>query len=170
VVHHLERLELTELLSQYCRVVPDDIYVGMPGNLLFLSLFDCLRLNLLHGHMLLARIFLRSGGLLFARAHIIIIIITITNVIVVVSISALLRSYDFPFHFQGALSEQLIPSIGQIYSYFSSIKYVEICGATGCCRSGACRCICSSGGDSSRLGFVGGSSSSILPILSLFKS
>ena len=65
----------------------------MPCNLFLLSLFDSLRFDLLLGHVLLAGVLLRNCGRLLIAS---------------ISLSSLLRGYDFPFHFQGALAHQLI--------------------------------------------------------------
>ena len=107
MIYFLESLQLSELFSRNCNVVPDDIYIGMPVSFispLLLSIRD-LVLPLLS--LFLSTVFFR----LFGWLSIIILF---------------LGSDHFPFHFKGAFAKKLILRLSKVYSYLSSIKDVEV--------------------------------------------
>ena len=105
VIYFLESLQLSELFSRNCNVVPDDVHIGMSVSFitaLLLSLRDLVLLR-----FLLANVFFG----LFGNWSIIILF---------------LCSDHFPFHFESAFAKKLILGLRQIYSYLSSIKDVEV--------------------------------------------
>ena len=95
VVDFLEGLELAEFLGQDGHVVPDQVDVRMPSDLVFFGLFGLLLLYLLASHVLLARV--TTVMMIFATS-------TCLGWLFVFLICALLGCDDFPFHGEGALT------------------------------------------------------------------
>ena len=105
VINFLESLQLAELFSRNCNIVPDDVHICMSVSFIT-TLLLCLR-NLVRLFSFLATFFFRF----FRRWSIIILF---------------LCSDNFPFHFKGTFAKKLILGLSQIYSYLSSVKDVIV--------------------------------------------
>ena len=125
MVDFLEGLELAELLGQDGHVVPDQIDVRMPSDLVFFGLFGLLLLDLLASHVLLARV--TTVMMIFATS-------TCLGWLLVFLICALLGCDDFPFHGEGALTQQFVLGVGQIDANLAPIEDIEVSSAR-CCRA-----------------------------------
>ena len=104
----------------------------MPRDFILFILFGCLRLNLLLRHVLLTRVFLSSG-----------LAVILCRRIVGFRFVALLRSYHFPLHFEGALAQKFVLGAGQVDSDFSAVENVEIgvASADSSCVGRRARCV-----------------------------
>ena len=110
VVHLLERLQLRQLLLQDRHVVPDDVHVRVPGDLIAAGLL-CLRdlvVFVATGHCFLFFLLLR-GRHFFT-----------------ISILLLHRRYHFPLHLKRTLAYESVLGVGEVDADLASVEDVVV--------------------------------------------